>query len=157
MRLSDRLAGVLILAFGLAIAGYALATFPPMPGQEVGPSLFPTVIGAGFALFGATLTLTGLRGESGPLLVVDEWVRHHRLRRNFAVVVGGLLFYAAAVDLLGFFITAILFLSALFLAFGVARRRILPLAILVTLVIHYGFYTLLRVPLPWGVLGGLAW
>jgi hypothetical protein len=24
-------------------------------------------------------------------------------------------------------------------------------------VIHYAFYTLLRVPLPWGVLEGIAW
>ncbi len=40
----------------------------------------------------------------------------------------------------------------LFLAFGVARRWILPLAASVTLVIHYAFYSLLRVPLPWGVL-----
>lgn len=157
MQLSDRLAGVLILAFGLSIAGYALATFPSIPGQQVGPWLFPAVIGCGFALFGAILTLTGLRIERGPLYAMDEWVRHPRLRRNFAVVVGALVFYAVVVDRLGFFITAILFLAALFLAFGVARRRILPLAILVTLAIHYGFYTLLRVPLPWGVLGGIAW
>jgi putative tricarboxylic transport membrane protein len=25
------------------------------------------------------------------------------------------------------------------------------------LVIHYAFYKLLRVPLPWGVLQGIAW
>ena len=32
-----------------------------------------------------------------------------------------------------------------------------PLALAVTLVIHYAFYKLLKVPLPWGVLQGIAW
>ena len=42
--------------------------------------------------------------------------------------------------------------------FGVRPRvRSLPLALVVTLVIHYAFYKLLRVPLPWGVLQGIAW
>ncbi len=84
-------------------------------------------------------------------------MRRPRMVGNFAVVVGSLLFYALVVDRLGFFITSIVFLGVLFLAFGVSRRRIVPLALAVTLVIHYGFYTLLRVPLPWGVLEGIAW
>jgi putative tricarboxylic transport membrane protein len=29
--------------------------------------------------------------------------------------------------------------------------------VIVTLVIHYAFYSLLRVPLPWGVLERFAW
>ena len=33
----------------------------------------------------------------------------------------------------------------------------MPVAIVVTLVIHYAFYKLLQVPLPWGVLQGIAW
>jgi putative tricarboxylic transport membrane protein len=66
-------------------------------------------------------------------------------------------FYALAVDWLGFFLTSLVFLVALFLAFGVARRWVLPLALGVTFAIHYGFYTVLRVPLPWGVFEGIAW
>jgi putative tricarboxylic transport membrane protein len=27
----------------------------------------------------------------------------------------------------------------------------------ITMVVHYGFYSLLRVPLPWGVLTPWAW
>jgi putative tricarboxylic transport membrane protein len=45
----------------------------------------------------------------------------------------------------------------LWFAFGVRRRVILPMAIAVTLTIHYMFYSVLRVPLPWGLLGGIAW
>jgi putative tricarboxylic transport membrane protein len=31
------------------------------------------------------------------------------------------------------------------------------LAVIVPIVLHYMFYTGLRVPLPWGVLEGMAW
>jgi putative tricarboxylic transport membrane protein len=34
---------------------------------------------------------------------------------------------------------------------------VVPLAVVVTLIIHYAFYKLLRVPLPWGLLQGVAW
>jgi len=35
--------------------------------------------------------------------------------------------------------------------------RALVLAVLLTLLIHFVFYKLLRVPLPWGLLQGVAW
>jgi putative tricarboxylic transport membrane protein len=109
------------------------------------------------ALFGAMLALTGVRTRATPLIAFDDWVRKPAMVLNFALVIADVVFYAAAVDRLGFFITAITFLAVLFLAFGVSRRWIAPVAVAVTLAIHYSFYTLLRVPLPWGVLGGIAW
>ena len=154
MKISDLLAGLLSVGAGLLIAGYA-STFPPMPGQPVGPGLFPTVVGCGFILFGAALAVAG-RG-SRPLLVVEPWAARPRAIGSFALVVGVLLFYAATVHALGFFVTAFLGLAVLFFAFGVRPAWIAPIAVLVTAVIHYGFYTLLRVPLPWGVLEGVAW
>jgi putative tricarboxylic transport membrane protein len=39
---------------------------------------------------------------------------------------------------------------------GVPRRRAVIVAVLATLVIWYAFYKLLRVPLPWGFLTGVA-
>ena len=54
-------------------------------------------------------------------------------------------------------VTALIFLGILMLAFDVRRARILPLALGVAVAIHYAFYSLLRVPLPWGVLEGVAW
>ena len=44
-----------------------------------------------------------------------------------------------------------------FLAFSVRVQLVLPLALLVTLVIHAAFYKGLRVPLPWGILQPLQW
>jgi putative tricarboxylic transport membrane protein len=156
MKLSDTASGLLTLVAGLAVVGHAW-TFPPMPGQPVGPSLFPIVVGSALALFGAVLAFTGAVGPAGPWIAFDDWVRKPGMVLNFALVIGVVVFYAVAVDRLGFFITACAFLSVLFLAFGVSRRWIAPVALAVTIVIHYSFYTLLRVPLPWGVLGGIAW
>lgn len=156
MRLSDIASGVLAAALGAAIAAYA-RTFPPMPGQPVGPSLFPTVIGLVLIGLGVALILSGLRARQQWSIAFDDWVRKPRMLLHFALVVGDVLFYALVVDRLGFLITAFVFLSVLFLAFEVERKWIAPIAVVVTLGIHYGFYTLLRVPLPWGVLGGIAW
>src|SRR3990170_52680 len=128
MKFSDRLSGLLILIFGVAIVAYA-RTFPAMPGQSVGPPLFPTVIGGGLALLGATLMFTVARTPGGSWIELDDWVRRPRMVFNFALVIVDLVFYALVVNRLGFFITSFVFLAALFLTFGVARRWIAPLAV----------------------------
>jgi putative tricarboxylic transport membrane protein len=46
---------------------------------------------------------------------------------------------------------------ASFAVFRVRARLVVPLAIVVTLIIHYVFYKLLHVPLPWGLLQGHVW
>lgn len=156
MRLTDVASGLLAAALGTAVALYA-RTFPAMPGQPVGPGLFPLVVGLGLVVFGMALIVGGVRTRQSLAIELDDWVRRPRLRLHFVLVVADVIFYALAVDRLGFFITAFLFLSILFLAFDVKRAWVAPVAAAVTLAIHYGFYTLLRVPLPWGILGGIAW
>jgi putative tricarboxylic transport membrane protein len=156
MKFSDSASGLLAIAIGGAVAAYSSA-FPQMPGQPIGPAAFPAIIGVALIAAGATLVANGMRRRSVAWIELPEWVRRPRMLWNFILVLVALLFYAFVVDRLGFFITAILFLSMLFAAFGVPRRKVLPIAIVVTLAIHYSFYTLLRVPLPWGVLEGIAW
>jgi putative tricarboxylic transport membrane protein len=75
----------------------------------------------------------------------------------FAVVLGVNVFYIALVDKLGFIPTGTIYLAALFAVLQVRVRWILPLAIVLTLVIHTAFYKLLRVPLPWGLLQPILW
>jgi len=155
VRVGDTLSGMLTAAAGLAVVLHA-RTFPPTPGQSIGPAFFPTIVGAAMIALGAALAISG-RARGGRLVLLDEWVRGPRMVLNFALVVADVVFYALAVDRLGFFITAFLFLAVLFLAFGVPRRWIAPIAAAVTLAMHYAFYTALRVPLAWGVLEGIAW
>jgi len=61
------------------------------------------------------------------------------------------------VDWLGFIVCSLLMLSALMWSYGVRRILIAPVALVATLVIHAGFFKLLKVPLPWGVLQPIAW
>jgi putative tricarboxylic transport membrane protein len=73
------------------------------------------------------------------------------------VLLGSVLFYILAADRLGFLLTAWLILCASFLVLRVPPLRAVGIALLATLLVHFAFYKLLRVPLPWGVLKGIAW
>jgi putative tricarboxylic transport membrane protein len=156
MQLTDTLSGTLAAIGGMAVV-WSASTFPPMPGQGFGPAVFPAVAGVGLIGLGLALLASGIVHREGFSIRFDDWVRRPRMVLNGALVPGMLAFYALTVDTVGFFLASAAVLVVLFLAFGVRRTWILPLAAGVTLVLHYGFYTLLRVPLPWGVFESLAW
>ena len=65
--------------------------------------------------------------------------------------------YILVSDTLGFFITSFLMMATLFRSLQVAWGRSVFWAVVATVVVHFAFYKLLRVPLPWGVLTPLAW
>jgi putative tricarboxylic transport membrane protein len=155
MQLSDRLSGLLAAGLGLAVVLLA-RTFPPMPGQDIGPGLFPTLAGVGLIAFGTWLIIADRTAISG-WVRFDEWARRPRMVANFVVVILALVVYALLVTPVGFFLTSFVFLAVLTTAFGVPARLGLPTSVVVTLAIHYVFYSWLRVPLPWGVLEGVAW
>jgi putative tricarboxylic transport membrane protein len=75
----------------------------------------------------------------------------------FVIAIGVNVFYILTVDFLGFIPVGTIYLAALFAVLGVRLRTAVPLALVVTLAIHYAFYKLLRVPLAWGLLQGVAW
>lgn len=156
MRFSDTASGAVATIAGLAVAACA-RTFPPMPGQGVGPGMFPFVVGLGLAALGLALLVSGVRARQPPRIEIDGWMRRPRMVLTGALVPAALIGYALVVDRLGFLLTATLFLGALLAAFGVRRAWILPIAVVVSLALHTVFYGLLRVPLPWGVLEGVAW
>jgi putative tricarboxylic transport membrane protein len=161
MKLNDAVWGALLLLFGVAILVH-VQSFPRIPGQQVGPALFPGIIAVGLGICGALLVVKGLAtrrfgGERALWIALEDWTRspHHVLA--FALTIGVNVFYIFAVDALGFIITGTVYLAILFWVFGVSRKWIVPLAIVVTLCIHYAFYKLLKVPLPWGLLERFAW
>jgi putative tricarboxylic transport membrane protein len=155
MRFSDSLTGLVLLLLGVSTVALA-QTFPPVLGQGIGPSLFPSLLGGGLAIAGAGLAAAGLR-QSGPWVVVDADLGRPRMALNLAIVVGGLMGYAAIVERVGFFLTSGLLLAVLLRVFGVGAKLTTVLSVAVPLVLHYAFYSVLRVPLPWGVLEGMAW
>ena len=161
MKINDAVWGALLLLLSVAILIH-IQGFPNIPGQKVGPALFPGFVAVGLAICALALIGTGIaarqRGSGqAPWIGVEEWMRSPRHIIALALVVGVNAFYIRFVEMLGFVPTGVIYLAALFAVFRVRPRRIFPFALMTTLVIHYSFYKLLKVPLPWGLLERFAW
>ncbi len=161
MKLNDAVWGALLIFLSAAVLTH-IQRFPAIPGQKVGPALFPGLVAAGLAVCAALLIMKGLAarasgGDRARWADLDGWTRSRQHVIAFFAVLGVNLFYILFVDKIGFILTGLGYLAVLFAVFGVRPKWVVPIALVVTLVIHYAFYKLLRVPLPWGVLQGIAW
>jgi putative tricarboxylic transport membrane protein len=157
VKLSDAVFGLLLLALGAAVIA-VVSSYPTIPAQRVGPSLFPGLIAGGLVIGGLILIARGWRQRATvPWVQFEPWVRSPRHVAGVLGVIGSVIFYIVAVDWLGFFLTSMLILTISFRLFGVALGRSIVIAVIATFVIHFAFYKLLRVPLPWGVFINYAW
>jgi putative tricarboxylic transport membrane protein len=157
MRINDAVLGAVLLVFSLVVGLYA-RTFPAIPGQEYGASVFPTWISIALGLCSIVLIAGGMRqwAETGAVSL-EPWARSGHHLRTLAITIALVVFYILASTPLGFIPTAFIALAILFAVLGVKPLLIPVLAAGITMVMHYGFYSLLRVPLPWGVLTPWAW
>ena len=158
MRLPDRVTGLFLVGLGAA-AAYGGWLLPPVPGQPVGPNVFPLVIGTGLALCGLAIAFgIGHSFEEEEELIPVEGDqpkqappgRFYGLRALLPPAL--LLFYVAVADRLGFIITAGLIVFVTSTALGARWKLSLPLAVLAPIGVHLIFSKLLRVPLPAGLL-----
>ncbi|MBR1146429.1 tripartite tricarboxylate transporter TctB family protein [Bradyrhizobium sp. AUGA SZCCT0431] len=157
MRLPDQVTGLFLVGLGAA-AAYGGWLLPPVPGQPVGPNIFPLVIGSGLALCGLAIALgIGRTFEEKEEIVPIEagqarppTGKLYGLRALLPPAL--LLFYVAAADRLGFIITAALIVYVTSSALGARWKLSLSLAVMAPIVIHLIFSKLLRVPLPAGLL-----
>lgn len=163
--LANRLTGLFIIILG-ALAAWGGSRLPPVPGQQIGPDVFPMVVGVGLVLCGA-LILAGVghrfeqEAEADLAKITSEFeadigLAHQPtpLWRQALVVAPPLLlvFYYLAVDRLGFLPTAALIVFCASLALGGRLRIAVPSALLAPLFVNIVFVKLLRVPLPSGYL-----
>ncbi len=157
MKLNDAVFGLLLLILGLTVLAI-VQDYPKIPGQQVGPALFPGLIAVGLCVGGLILLARGWRARAtAQWLVWDDWMRSPRHVLALAVLIGSVLFYILVSQWLGFLISAVLILTVLFRVLLLPMGRSVLIAVVATLVIHFAFYKLLRVPLPWGVLTPYAW
>jgi putative tricarboxylic transport membrane protein len=164
MRLPDSVTGSFLVVLGTA-AAYGGWLLPPVPGQPVGPNVFPVVIGIGLALCGLAIVfgighsfeeeeeLIPLEDGQAAAALPPQGKLQGKLYGLRALLPPALLlFYVVAADRLGFIITAAIMVYVTTTALGAKWRLALPLAALSPFAIHLIFGKLLRVPLPAGLL-----
>jgi putative tricarboxylic transport membrane protein len=157
MRLPDRVTGLFLVGLGAA-AAYGGWRLPPVPGQPVGPNVFPLVIGIGLALCGLAIAFgIGHSFEEEEEIVPFEGGeapapqgKLYGLRALLPPAL--LLFYVAVADRVGFILTAAIIVFVTATALGARWKLALPLTVGAPIVIHLIFSKLLRVPLPIGLL-----
>ncbi len=151
MRLGDVLTGGALIAAGGFVALEAQG-FPRMAGIAYGPDLFPTVAAAGLALCGVAIAAEGARAAPDSV-AAQERLAPLRILALLGVVAG----VALALPWLGFHLTFAAATLAACRIFGGGWTMAAALTLIAPLALHYVFYSLLRVPLPWGVLTPIAW
>jgi putative tricarboxylic transport membrane protein len=144
----DRWVGLALAVLGAAVLWSARA-FPDVPGQKLGASFLPMLVGAGLVVCSLLLVQRSFRAPPGDAEAGDrpreQWLAP-------VAVVASVAAYLALADRLGFLLVAPPCLFVLFLTFGRRATEALLWSLGGAAVVHLVFYKLLRVPLPWGVL-----
>jgi putative tricarboxylic transport membrane protein len=151
MQFSDRVTGLAVAALGVATVVGAVR-LPPMPGQPIGPSAFPILIGAALCICGVLVALgvgrsfeapeAGLTDAPSSNQPVAEW-------RVF-IPVALLIFFLLTVNTVGFVPVTALVVLIMAWQLGAKWRSTLLLAAVTPPLIHLIFARLLRVPLASG-------
>ena len=150
MRNTDRWVGAALALLALVVIATS-RSFPAGPGQKLGAGFLPMLVGAGFLVCGAALVLRSYRDRAYASEASQE-ARKPEHYGSSAVIIGAVVAYIVLADRIGFLLLAPLCLVAVFLALRVRRGPAVAWAIGGTVLVHFAFYKLLRVPLPWGVL-----
>ena len=147
----DAASGVVLMVAGVAMfIGAQGFTLPA--GMSFGAGFFPKIISSGIAVCGLLILLTDLRrGGLDPVRV--DWPSILRVALLIAMIIA----YGLALDPIGFHLStgALLFAGGLYYRAGWLSAG--GLAIFGTLILHFLFYSLMRIALPWGVLLPYAW
>lgn len=168
MKVSDRVSGFLLVALG-ALTCYAASLLPTIAGQQIGPQVFPTVIGVALIACGVMIMIgVGSGFEDEEKLIVSEAgdLAKHQEAQSLADRIGvlfaggwkvvmpplALFFYFLVSEKLGFWISAFLIIFTLSQTMGAKLRWSIIVSLIAPALIHLIFYKLLRVPLPAGLL-----
>lgn len=169
MQRIDRWVGAAIAVLAIAVL-WTSHSFPDVPGQKLGASTLPTIVGACLLVCGALLMLRSRSAAryaqeeeaarqvaaataKNPLLAhladVDASAEQIAPALGMLAAIG---LYIAAADTLGYLLVAPVCLLIAQLSLRVKLLPAIGWAVLATLAVHLAFYKLLKVPLPWGLL-----
>lgn len=153
MRANDAISGLVLIVISTFMI-YLTLDFPAFPGQKYGPSLFPRILGAALILCGLILVLRGLsaRRAGEAWIAFADWTGEPRRVASFLLLPAAVVLYILLSEPIGFIPVAFAILIFLFLWFRARLLVALPVAVVATWVVHWFFATMMRVPLPRGLL-----
>ncbi|MEX2400955.1 MAG: tripartite tricarboxylate transporter substrate-binding protein [Rhodothermales bacterium] len=127
------------------------AAFESVRRQTYGPWLFPAAIGVLMSVSLVLSVLAHVRRDTSEDRERDDVTRRGILFAAGAI--GAVLLYVLVVESLGYVVTAACILLGFFLLLRVRLPVALAASVASAVVTYHLFAVLLRVPLPWGVLG----
>jgi putative tricarboxylic transport membrane protein len=153
MRANDAICGLVLVVFAAVMAALTIP-FPEFPGQNYGPDLLPRILAVALAICGVLLIKRGwqARAQGDPWFTRPAWMAVRVKVMRFLLVIAALLFYIFASDPLGFVPVSFVIIAVLSIAFGGRTLWALVAALVATLAINYFFGSIMRVPLPRGIL-----
>ena len=159
MHPKDHYCGIVLILFGGWIIWEA-SSFPALAGMPYGAGLFPTIAALGMCICGALILVTSLIKRRSAQPLKDDGPTQQKDRRpllNGCAVIAAVIVYALLLNSVGFHILSFFMLAALFFVLQVRWFTTLLLAFGVTVGVHFIFYSMLHVPLPWGLMEPIAW
>ena len=150
MKVADIVGGLI----GILVGAFALWEGSKMPTDvvmKIGPSFFPSILGAMLILFSAVLLVNALRGRSKGKIETYR-LSDKGVQRGLITLVAGVAF-CVVLDPLGFIPTSIIFLSFMMFVMGKRNPVLLTLTpALITAAIWLVFEKILALSMPAGVL-----
>ena len=143
----DSMLGVAFALGGAAILQQAL-TMHTLPGMNVGPGLFPSIVGAGMAIMGVALSVQGWIVRDAP----EEDAPPILTWFAFAIVVA-LVTVILVMPYLGFLVAGTLFAALIVLLSGGRWLSAVIFSPIAAGLIYVVFTAVMRVPLPRGIFG----
>jgi putative tricarboxylic transport membrane protein len=161
MRQADRWVGAGTAALAVAVL-WSSSSFPNVPGQKLGASTLPLIIGAALLVCGLLLVLRSLSAARYVKRVAP--VVHNPLLPDLPApdesaeqiapalgILAAIALYIVAADSLGYLLVAPVSLLIAQVSLRVKWLPAIGWALVATVVVHLAFYKLLKVPLPWGL------
>jgi len=149
MKKNDIIGGGIFIALGIFIFTQTYQYPSPPEKGHPGPDLFPNLLALLFIGFGLALVL-----KARKLISTDTEVAPGPKRvSNVLFVLAIVAVYVGVVNFVGFMITSAVLLFLLMKKLGVTILKSAIASIIITLFINLMFSKILRVPLPWGILG----
>jgi putative tricarboxylic transport membrane protein len=158
MKFNDAITGAALFALAVFIGVYGYL-LPPMPGQPYGAGAFPITIAIGLGTFSLVLVVQALRRRQAGTRLVElaPWARNPAQLFNFVATLALICIYLLFSERVGFIPLSIAMLMVLFALQRVPPVRGFVIAVSASLILHFLFAQVLRVPLPLGLLTDLIW